>query len=105
MTKNIYGIIDIKTHNFGDICILDRDEEFRDGCLCLMNNPDVPDYVIRDLICVRYGSVSYDSTVMYPKFVFDELPTIILYGIDVVNSRMNSTQEVTDNDVEDEEDS
>lgn len=97
MTKNIYGLVDIRTHNFGDICLLDRDEEFRAGCTSLLSNPDIPDYVVRDLICVRYGSVSYDSTVMYPKFVLDEIPTIILYGSDVLNSRLNSREEVTQN--------
>lgn len=97
MTKNIYGLVDIKTHNFGDICLLDRDEEFRSGCISLLSNPDIPDYVVRDLICVRYGSVSYDSTVLYPKFVFDDIPTIILYGVDVLNSRLNSREEVSQN--------
>lgn len=100
MQKNIYGIFDLKTHNFGDICLLDRDEEFRDGCISLLSNPDIPDYIVRDLICVRYGSVSYDSTIMYPKFVLDDIPTTILYGVDVVNSRLNSNEEVSQNDEE-----
>ena len=77
----------MRTHNFGDICILDRDEEFRDGCLALLSNPDLPDYVAMDLACVRYGSVSFDSSVAFPKFEFDDIPTIILYGSEVVNSR------------------
>ena len=87
MKKFIYGIFDIRTHNFGDICILDRDEEFRDGCIRLLSNPEIPDYVARDLVCVRYGTVSYDSSVMYPKFEMDVMPTTILYGVDVVNTR------------------
>ena len=88
MKKFVYGIYDMRTHNFGDICILDRDEEFRDGCISLLSNPDIPDYVVRDLVCVCYGSVSFDSSVMYPKFVMEDVPTIILYGVDVANSRI-----------------
>lgn len=87
MKKFVYGIYDMRTHNFGDICILDRDEEFRDGCIALLSNSDIPDYVVRDLVCVRYGSVSFDSSIMYPKFEMDDFPTTILYGVDVVNSR------------------
>lgn len=89
MKKFVYGIYDMRTHNFGDICILDRDEEFRDGCITLLSNPDIPDYVVRDLVCVCYGSVCFDSTIMYPKFEIYDLPTIILYGVDVVNSRIS----------------
>ena len=87
MKKFVYGIYDMRTHNFGDICILDRDEEFRDGCLALLSNPDIPDYVAMDLVCVRYGSVSFDSSALFPKFEFDDIPTTILYGLEVVNSR------------------
>ena len=87
MKKFVYGIYDMRTHNFGDICILDRDEEFRDGCLALLSNHDIPDYIAQDLICVRYGSVSYDDTTLYPKFEMDAIPITILYGLEVVNSR------------------
>lgn len=87
MKKFVYGIYDIRTHNFGDICILDRDEEFRDGCISLLSNPDIPDYVVRDLVCVRYGTVCFDSGIMYPKFEMDAIPTIILYGVDFVSTR------------------
>lgn len=87
MTKYIYGIYDIRTHNFGDICILDRDEEFRDGCISLLRNPDIPDYIVNDLVCVRYGSVTFDSSQMFPKFDMDPMPTNILYGVDVAKSR------------------
>ncbi len=88
MKKFVYGIYDMRTHNFGDICILDRDEEFRDGCISLLSDSDIPDYVVRDLVCVRYGSVSFDDTIMYPKFEMDVAPTTILYGVDVLNSRI-----------------
>lgn len=87
MKKFIYGIYDMRSHNFGDICILDRDEEFRDGCISLLTDPDIPDYILMDLVCVRYGSVTFDSSQMYPKFDMDSTPTIIVYGVDVSNSR------------------
>lgn len=95
MKKSVYGIYDMRTHNFGDICILDRDEEFRDGCIALLSNPDIPDYVVRDLACVRYGSVSYDDTIMYPKFEMDALPTTILFGADVSNIRNHIEEDVS----------
>lgn len=87
MKKNIYGIIDRGTSNFGDICLLDRDEEFRAGCMKLFSNPDVPEYLLLDLVCVRYGSVSFDSDVAYPKFDILQLPSIICYGADALSLR------------------
>lgn len=87
MKKNIYGIIDSRTGNFGDICILDRDEEFRDGCLNLFRNPDIPDYVISDLVAYRYGSVSFDSDMLYPKFDISPIPSLVLAGVDVIPIR------------------
>ena len=96
MKKFIYGIFDIRTHNFGDICILDRDEEFRDGCISLFSNPDIPDYILNDLIGVRYGSVSFDDATMYPKFDMDAIPVTIIYGHDVIPLRKNEKVDVND---------
>lgn len=112
MEKNIYGIIDVKTGNFGDICILDRDEEFLDGVLKLFLNTDVPKYIVEDLIAVRYGSISYNSKRVYPKFCILKIPTIILSGRDVLSLRDDYTVPVvasddeailTDGDDDDEE--
>ncbi len=95
MKKNIYGIIDSRTGNFGDICILDRDEEFRDGCLELFRNPDIPDYVVEDLVAIRYGSVSYDCDQIYPKFDIANLPTIIVTGHDCLPLRKDDVSRET----------
>lgn len=99
MKKNIYGIIDRRSSNFGDICLLDRDEEFRDGCLKLFSNPDIPEYVIMDLVAVRYGSFSFDSNTAYPKFDILDLPEIICYGADALCLRKDdvSHETVTEN--------
>lgn len=80
MTKEIYGIYDAKTRNFGDICILDRDEEFRDGCIDLFSNPDIPKYVINDLVGVNYGYITFDSGDAHPVFHIHESPRIIITG-------------------------
>lgn len=93
MKKNIYGIIDSRSGNFGDICILDRDEEFRDGCLSLFRNPDIPDYVISDLLAFRYGSIIYDSDMLYPKFDIPKAPTLVLAGADVIALRTQDASE------------
>lgn len=82
MKKFLYGIFDVKTGNFGDICILDRDEEFRDGCIKLFSDNNVPDYIVRDLRAVRYGSISYDPDHLYPKIDPESVPRIILSGSD-----------------------
>lgn len=93
MKKNIYGIVDIKTGNFGDICLLDRDEEFLEGCRKLFLNPDVPKYIVEDLIAVRYGSISYNSKQLYPEFSIDQIPTVVLFGRDVIPLRKDDDDE------------
>lgn len=93
MKKNIYGIIDRRTSNFGDICLLDRDEEFRDGCLKLFSNSDIPEYILLDLVCVRYGSVTFDSDTAYPQFDILQLPEIICYGADSFPLRKEQASE------------
>lgn len=106
MQKNIYGLYDPKTHNFGDICLLDRDEEFSAGCVELLSNPAIPGFVVNDLIGVCYGYVTFDSDVPYPCFTLLDTPRPILSGLSpaVVNARLKhvqeSTQEVTQNDEE-----
>ncbi len=84
MRKNIYGLVDSRSGNFGDICILDRDEEFRDGCTSLLMNPDIPDYVVADLVGLRYGSIVYDSDMLYPKFEIASIPALIVNGSDFI---------------------
>ncbi|AYQ58182.1 hypothetical protein [Microviridae sp.] len=96
MKKSIYGLIDSKTGNFGDVCILDRDEEFRDGCVSLLTNPDIPDYVVEDLVGVRYGSIVYDSDMLYPKFDIATIPSIIVSGHDLISLRHNVKEVASD---------
>lgn len=102
MQKNIYGLIDPITHNFGDICLLDRDEEFRDGCIDLLSNPGIPAYVVNDLIGVCYGFMTFDSDDMYPRFCWTDTPRVIVQGSSpaVVNARLSCKKEVTQNDEE-----
>lgn len=103
MQKNIYGLIDPKTHNFGDICLLDRDEEFRAGCVDLLSNPGIPDYVVSDLIGVCYGYMTFDSDDMYPRFCWTDTPRVIVHGTSpaVVNARLSHNKEDTsDEEVE-----
>ncbi len=80
MTKEIYGIYDAKTKNFGDICILDRDEEFRDGCIDLFSNPGIPAYMVSDLLGVNYGYITFDSDDIYPVFHIRDCPRIVISG-------------------------
>lgn len=99
MLKNIYGLFDPKTHNFGDICLLDRDEEFRNGCVDLLSNPAIPEYVVNDLVGVCYGYVTFDSDDMYPRFTWSDTPRVIVQGTSpaVVNARLSHKEEVSDN--------
>lgn len=79
MKKNIYGIIDIRSHSLGDLCLLDRDEEFRVGCLSLFTNPSVPDYLVPDLIGYNFGSVTYGDDDLLPHFDITP-PLIVISG-------------------------
>ena len=97
MKKNIYGLIDSRSGNFGDICILDRDEEFRDGCISVLSNCDLPDYFLEDVVGVRYGSIVYDSDMVYPKFDVAPIPAIIVYGRDLIAIRHK--EDLSDEDV------
>ena len=80
MKKEIYGIYDTKTKNFGDICILDRDEEFRDGCIDLFSNPEIPEYIVQDLVGVNYGYLTFDSDELYPVFHIHDRPRTVFSG-------------------------
>ena len=108
MNKEIYGIYDAKTRNFGDICILDRDEEFRDGCIELFSNPSIPEYIIHDLVGVNYGYITFDSNDCHPVFHIRDTPRIVITGsTPMVGSRrqIRSEQEEVDSDEEIEKDS
>ena len=87
MKKGLYGLIDSRSGNFGDVCILDRDEEFRDGFVKLLSDPDIPNYFIEDLVGVRYGTIVYDSDMQYPKFDIPTVPTVIVTGHDIIPRR------------------
>ena len=93
MKKNIYGLIDSRSCNFGDICLLDRDEEFLDGVTTLLMDPAIPNYVVEDLVGVRYGSVSYDSDQLYPKFDIAPIPSLIISGRDLIPLRKDVSNE------------
>lgn len=102
MTKNIYGIYDSKTRMFGDICILDRDEEFRDGCIELFSNPSIPEYIVYDLVGVNYGYITFDSTDSDPVFHIHDTPRILITGSNrmVVERRDIRTKEIVHDDEE-----
>ncbi len=95
MKKNIYGLIDSRSSNFGDICLLDRDEEFRDGVTSLLMDPGIPNYIIEDLVGVRYGSISYDSDQLYPSFDIAPIPSLVICGRDIVPLRKEGVSRET----------
>ncbi len=101
MLKHIYGIYDSMTHNFGDICILDRDEEFRDGCIDLLSNPAIPDYVKDDLVGVCYGDITFDSGDLFPHLVAFERPRVIFVASSPsVQAAFAKRKSEVDNDVD-----
>lgn len=79
MKKFIYGIIDIRTHSIGDLCLLDRDEEFRSGCLNLFSNHAIPDYLVKDLAGYNFGSLTYGDDDVLPHFDITP-PLIVISG-------------------------
>ena len=94
MKKNIYGLVDKLSGNFGDLCIVDRDEEFRDGCVSMLKKSDVPDYFLEDLVGFRYGTLVYDCDMAYPKFDIASIPSIIFSGHDLVLLRKKEMEVV-----------
>ena len=81
MKKFIYGLIDIRTHTLGDLCLLDRDEIFRDGIVDLLIDPHVPDYLVSDINGFCFGSVSLnDDTGSIPSFNIFPAPKLIVCG-------------------------
>ena len=101
MKKFIYGIVDSRTNLLGDLCLLDRDEEFRAGCLKLFSTPSIPDYLVLDLQAYSFGSVSFGDD-DFPKFDIFSVPKLLLSGssTEVLNSRKEMI-----NDEHSEEDS
>ena len=99
MKKYIYGLIDSRSSNFGDICLLDRDEEFRDGVISVLSNSVIPEYIVDDLVGVCYGSVTYDSDMLYPKFDIAPIPSIVVTGLHVASHRKedDSRETVSEN--------
>ena len=95
MKKNIYGLIDSRSCNFGDICLLDRDQEFLEGVTSLLMNPSIPNYIVEDLVGVCYGSVSYDSDQLYPKFDIAPIPSLIISGRDLISLRKDGVSDET----------
>lgn len=84
MKKYIYGLIDTRTNTFGDLCLLDRDEVFRDGIVDLLSDLNVPDYLVSDLCGYCYGSVSLcDDADPLPDFHIFPTPKLIISGCSV----------------------
>lgn len=79
MKKFIYGILDSRTNLLGDLCLLDRDEEFKAGCLNLFRMPSIPDYLVLDLQAYCFGSVSFGDDDL-PNFHIFPVPKLILCG-------------------------
>lgn len=82
MKKYIYGLIDTCTNTLGDLCLLDRDEVFRDGIVDLLSDPHVPDYLVSDLSGFCFGSVSLDDDddEPVPSFHIFAVPKLIISG-------------------------
>lgn len=81
MKKYIYGLIDTRTNTLGDLCLLDRDEIFRDGVIDLLADPHVPDYLVSDLSGFCFGSVSLnDDADPVPSFHIFAVPKLIISG-------------------------
>ena len=81
MKKYIYGLIDTRTNTLGDLCLLDRDEIFRDGIVDLLSDPHVPDYLVSDLSGFCFGSVSLnDDSDLVPSFHIFPVPKLVISG-------------------------
>lgn len=97
MKKYIYGIVDSRTNLLGDLCLLDRDEEFKAGCLNLFSLPSVPDYLVSDLQALKFGFVTFGDDDSFPHFDIYPIPVLILHGssIEVVNRRVEDVSSET----------
>lgn len=80
MKKYIYGLVDTRTSTLGDLCLLDRDEVFRDGIVHLLSDPQVPDYLVTDLFGYCFGSVSMNDGAIFPEFLLFPVPKLIISG-------------------------
>lgn len=80
MKKYIYGLIDTRTNFLGDLCLLDRDEAFRDGIVDLLSDPHVPNYLVTDLSGFCFGSVSLSDDSIVPQFNMFPVPKLIISG-------------------------
>lgn len=83
MKKYIYGLVDNKTKSLGDLCLLDRDEVFRDGIVSLLSDPSVPDYLVNDLVGYCFGFVSISDDATYPDFHIFSVPQLIISGLSI----------------------
>lgn len=83
MKKYIYGLIDTRTSTLGDLCLLDRDEIFRDGIVDLLSDVHVPDYLVNDLCGYCFGSVSMNDDAVFPEFLLFTVPKLIISGSSV----------------------
>ena len=97
MKKRIYGIYDMKTGNSGDICSMERDEDFTHGFNELLKNPAIPEYIVSDMVALCYGEI-IDRDGNFPEVkVFPE-PVIVAHGWSVLPDRKKSVSEVESNE-------
>lgn len=81
MKKYIYGLIDTRTNTLSDICLIDRDEVFRDGVINLLSDTTIPEYLVLDLSGYCFGSVSLaDDCDPVPRFHIFDRPKLIISG-------------------------
>lgn len=81
MKKYIYGLLDSCSNTLGDLCLLDRDEIFRDGIVSLLSDLTYPDYLVYDLFGYCFGSVSIDADSDHiPHFEIFDAPKMIVSG-------------------------
>ena len=94
MIKKIYGMYDCVSGNVGDVCILDKDEEFIRGAVAVLAHSDVPTYIANDMVCVCYGELEYNDG-MTPVVHGYPVPVVLLRGdsIEVRNARKENKNE------------
>lgn len=97
MKKRIYGIYDMKTGNAGDICTMERDEDFTHGFNELLKNPAIPEYIVVDMVALCYGEI-IDRDGRFPEVKVYSEPVIVANGFNVLVDRKNAVKEVDENE-------